>query len=189
MKFDIEGRMRNLRLPDGKTALLYSVYEAVTNGIQAIEERFRNNLDNKQGAISVKIVNTTDKTVESIVVCDNGIGLNQRHLDSFNVCDTTEKADIGGRGVGRLVWLKAFSKVEVQSAYTNDVGVAEGVTFEFCPELADSREGLKKVPEAFPRRRNEKSKLLRSSGPFTARGHESYCRVHAGGRCTVDALP
>ena len=40
MKFDVMGRIGNMRLPDGKTALLYSIYEAVSNAIQAIEERF-----------------------------------------------------------------------------------------------------------------------------------------------------
>ena len=29
MKFDILGRIQNMRLPDGKTAILYSIYEAV----------------------------------------------------------------------------------------------------------------------------------------------------------------
>jgi hypothetical protein len=30
MKFDVVGRINNMRLPDGKTAILYSVYEAVS---------------------------------------------------------------------------------------------------------------------------------------------------------------
>jgi hypothetical protein len=40
MKFDVIGRINNMRLPDGKTAILYSVYEAVSNSIHAINDRF-----------------------------------------------------------------------------------------------------------------------------------------------------
>ena len=41
MKFDVIGRINNMRLPDGKTAILYSVYEAVSNSIHAINDRFK----------------------------------------------------------------------------------------------------------------------------------------------------
>ena len=140
MKFDIEGRIRNMRLPDGKTALLYSIFEAVMNGIQAIEERVKTDSPLK-GAIAIRVTQNADKTIKSIEVRDNGIGLNQRHLDSFNVCDTREKVDIGGRGVGRLVWLKAFDAVRVTSTSQDDA-VVRRVQFDFRPKLDDSRDNL-----------------------------------------------
>ena len=143
MKFDIEGRMKNLRLPDGRTALLYSIFEAVMNGIQAIEERFPGN-SATQGSITID-VEKANKAVLRIFVSDNGIGLNERHFDSFNVCDTMTKADIGGRGVGRLVWLKAFRKVEVESIY-HEGDKAHRLSFTFRPELEDSRADLKLNP-------------------------------------------
>lgn len=141
MKFDIEGRIRNMRLPDGRTALLYSIYEAVMNGVQAIEERFQESTDSATGTIVVNVSKNADKAIEDIVVHDNGIGLNERHLDSFNVCDTMEKADIGGRGVGRLVWLKAFKQIEVRSTYTVAIGM-QSLFFRFQPEQEDSRVDL-----------------------------------------------
>ncbi len=137
MKFDVEGRIRNMRLPDGQTALLYSIFEAVMNGVQAIEERFPADAV-KQGEISVRVTPNADKTVAAIDIEDNGIGLNPRHIESFNVCDTREKAALGGRGVGRLVWMKAFEAVSVDSAYSIGDGAA-GVQFDFRPELDDSR--------------------------------------------------
>lgn len=140
MKFDVEGRIRNMRLPDGKTALLYSIFEAVMNGIQAIEERVKSSPTVK-GAISIRVMQNADKTIKAIEVRDNGIGLNQRHLDSFNVCDTREKVDIGGRGVGRLVWMKAFDAVQVTSA-SGDTASVRRVQFDFRPELDDSRDNL-----------------------------------------------
>ncbi|QXQ06845.1 hypothetical protein KX816_01900 [Sphingosinicellaceae bacterium] len=141
MKFDIEGRIRNMRLPDGRTALLYSIYEAVMNGVQAIEERPAEGSDIAPGAILVNVSKNADKAIEDVVVHDNGIGLNDRHLDSFNVCDTMEKAEIGGRGVGRLVWLKAFKQIDVRSTYKSAVG-SHSVSFRFQPQHEDSRENL-----------------------------------------------
>lgn len=91
MKFDIEGRMRNLRLPDGRTALLYSIFEAVMNGIQAIEERYPGETATK-GRISIEVAKAR-KSINRITITDNGVGLNDRHFESFNVCDTMAKAD------------------------------------------------------------------------------------------------
>ncbi|OUI97842.1 hypothetical protein HK20_08980 [Acetobacter sp. DsW_54] len=144
MKFDIEGRIRNMRLPDGRTALLYAVYEAVMNGIQAIEERLAETSDGPPGAISVKVSKNSDSAIEDVVIHDNGIGLNERHLESFNICDTMEKAQIGGRGVGRLVWLKAFKRIDVRSTYRLD-GCNHSLSFRFRPELDDSREDLTRL--------------------------------------------
>ena len=36
---------------------------------------------------------------------------------SFLESDSTYKAKIGGKGVGRFSWLKAFEEVEIQSVY------------------------------------------------------------------------
>ncbi|NJO35508.1 MAG: hypothetical protein HC869_22940 [Rhodospirillales bacterium] len=143
MKFSIQGRIKNLRLPDGKTALIYSIYEAVTNGVQAIDERFGTD-SAKDGKIAVRVSNKQDKTVDRIVVTDNGVGLTTKHLESFDTCDTLEKFDIGGRGVGRLVWTKAFKRIDVTSTFLRDDGVAERVEFQFKPELDDSRDGLQR---------------------------------------------
>jgi cell division protein ZapA (FtsZ GTPase activity inhibitor) len=66
MKFDVMGRIGNMRLPDGKTALLYSIYEAVSNAIQAIEERFGKAEFAKRGVIKVLIDLHADKTLKLI---------------------------------------------------------------------------------------------------------------------------
>ena len=141
MRFNIKGRMRNMRLPEGRTALLYSIFEAVMNGIQAIEEKFpKTSADD--GRIAIEVVKS-DKAIQRVVIADNGVGLTEQHFESFNECDTMTKVDIGGRGVGRLVWDKAFRKVQVTSIYHED-GKAERVAFHFKPELEDSRADLKR---------------------------------------------
>lgn len=141
MRFNIKGRMRNMRLPEGRTALLYSIFEAVMNGIQAIEEQFPTN-SSEAGRISIDVVKT-DKSIKRVIIADNGVGLNEKHLESFNECDTLTKAEIGGRGVGRLVWHKAFRNVQVSSVY-HEGGKAKPISFNFKPELDDSRADLKR---------------------------------------------
>ena len=55
MKFDVVGRINNMRLPDGKTAILYSVYEAVSNSIHAINDRFTEAKAATMGQVGVDI--------------------------------------------------------------------------------------------------------------------------------------
>jgi len=51
---------------------------------------------------------------------DNGIGFNPDNYHSFTTSDSTKKMDIGGKGVGRFLWLKAFDCAEVDSLYVED---------------------------------------------------------------------
>jgi hypothetical protein len=55
MKFDVIGRINNMRLPDGKTATLYTVYEAVSNSIHAINDRFSEKNAASKGEVHVDI--------------------------------------------------------------------------------------------------------------------------------------
>lgn len=50
-------------------------------------------------------------------VTDNGIGFDEENMASFLELDTDHKAALGGKGIGRLLWLKAFRKVSVQSVF------------------------------------------------------------------------
>ncbi|MBJ6987085.1 ATP-binding protein [Devosia sp. MC521] len=141
MKLNFEGRLSNMRLPDGATALVYSVFEGVMNGIQAIEERFTVHEAANKGKILVEI-HKENKRLSAIKIGDNGIGLSDAHLEAFNECDTRSKAAIGGRGVGRLVWHKAFDRVAVQSTTDSLLGSLK-VSFDFRPEMEESRSDLK----------------------------------------------
>ncbi|MDE1192403.1 MAG: hypothetical protein PW786_09725 [Arachidicoccus sp.] len=62
---------------------------------------------------------------------DNGIGLDNDNIKAFSEFDTDRKASIGGKGVGRLVSLKAFEKLDVKSYYKNDKGQLNLRTFEY----------------------------------------------------------
>jgi hypothetical protein len=133
MKFDILGRLRNMDLPDGKTAVLYSVYEAVSNSVHAINDRFGEDKAAANGKIGVDIELATDGEVESISVTDNGIGFTEDNIDSFETSDSRYKYQRGGKGVGRFVWIKTFKKIAIDSRYLED-GDLKRVSFRFVPE-------------------------------------------------------
>ena len=54
-----------------------------------------------------------------------------------------KKVKFGGKGVGRLLWLKVAEKVEVSSKYVSDVGVAS-IKFDF---VADPDEPISNLVE------------------------------------------
>ncbi|MBJ7578044.1 hypothetical protein JHC09_09115 [Devosia sp. MC532] len=137
MKFDVLGRINNMRLPDGKTAVLYSVYEAVSNSIHAINDRFTEELAAELGTVSVNIDVDDEGDVKSITVRDNGVGFNAENLDSFETSDSRFKYARGGKGVGRFIWIKLFEVINVDSVFEFD-GTKKKVSFRFDPEHSES---------------------------------------------------
>ncbi len=125
VKASLRGRLRNTSLP--KTRALLPLFEAVVNAIQAVDVAHP-----ESARIEVRIVRDQqaalkfdDKPatpadagdISGFVIVDNGEGFHDRNMDSFNTLDTEYKSAQGCRGVGRLLWLKAFAKVEVRSRY------------------------------------------------------------------------
>lgn len=53
---------------------------------------------------------------------DNGVGLNDKNWDAFTTTDTDNKIQIGGKGVGRLMWLDCFETISVSSTYADEDG-------------------------------------------------------------------
>lgn len=143
MKFDIVGRIQNMRLPDGKTAVLYSVYEAVSNSIHAISDRFGEDLAAKNGRVDVDITLAEDGDIDSISITDNGIGFTPENIQSFETSDSRFKYQRGGKGVGRFIWIKMFETIKVDSIYESGRS-AQRVRFLFVPEHQNSIQRLKK---------------------------------------------
>lgn len=50
-------------------------------------------------------------------ITDNGIGFTEPNMNSFLTLDSQYKARRGGRGVGRLLWLKAFARARIRSVF------------------------------------------------------------------------
>lgn len=68
--------------------------------------------------------------ISSFEIIDNGVGFNEENLNSFMESDSTYKAAIGGKGVGRFSWLIAFEKADIESIYLDqDSYVKENLSF------------------------------------------------------------
>lgn len=118
---DIVGRIRNFNLPS--TDSLIPLYEAISNSIQAIEEN-----KNINGKINIT-VNRYEQTgikmedyknygeIDSFIIEDNGVGLDENNFNSFMQSDSTYKYEKGGKGIGRFTWLKAFEYVDIESCF------------------------------------------------------------------------
>lgn len=128
LQTNLKGRLRNTSLP--KSHGLLPVFEAIVNSIHSIEEK--GNLET--GKIILEINRSSQSTldieegVEAITgftIIDNGCGFNDTNLNSFQTLDSDHKIDKGCRGVGRLMWLKAFDNIEVESYFQHE----DGLTF------------------------------------------------------------
>ncbi len=138
----LAGRVRNTNLP--KSHSLLPLLEAVVNGLQAIDARFGD--ETGQGSLRVTIERSGQeefdfepvgpgraalKPITGFVIEDNGVGFTPDNMDSFETLDSDYKANLGCRGVGRLLWLKAFDKVSVGSAYSAEGGQLRTRQFRF----------------------------------------------------------
>lgn len=131
---NIKGKVRNFSLPKDKP--LIPLYEAIVNSINAIDEK-RMDESNYDGIIKIEVLrektlfsDDDENTISGFKIIDNGIGFTDNNMNSFMEADSDYKFKIGGKGVGRFSWLKAFSSVEVKSTYMEN-GLFKTRSFEF----------------------------------------------------------
>jgi len=133
---NLKGRLRNTSLP--KNHGLMPVFEAVVNSIHSIEEK--GNLG-KGGEITLQINRLEQESLDfdkgispSIIgftITDNGCGFDNENFISFETLDSDHKIEKGCRGVGRLLWLKAFDSVDISSIFSNDNNIHKHRKFSF----------------------------------------------------------
>ena len=113
------GRLAKIKVP--KSRPLLPIFECILNSIDSIEKFGIGD------TVKIKVIRdkqeqplVDDKAVNEIIgfeITDNGVGLNDLNFRSFCELDTTFKKDVGGKGIGRLTWLKTFNHVEIDSIY------------------------------------------------------------------------
>ncbi len=137
MKINFPNYIENMKLPTTKA--LYPLFEAISNSIDAIEER-----KIKDGGIIITLERLPQGLLDekneeyrellpinSIFVEDNGVGFNEANFAAFSELNTVWKKTKGGKGIGRVVWLKVFDHAEIQSVYTNGGKRNESRQFKF----------------------------------------------------------
>lgn len=120
----LAGRLRNITGGRPRHWLM-AVAEAIQNALDAIEQSGR------RGKTEVVITRapllvTDDSAVAPIIdvsVRDTGVGFNAPNFESFCTPDSLHKQNKGGKGLGRLVCLQTFERVEGRSCYQNGSGV------------------------------------------------------------------
>ena len=125
---NLKNRVNKLHLSKNKPLL--PLFEIISNSIHAIQDKvLQNHIHNFKGRIEVSIIRNGDTDtlkslddidnypINSFIVTDNGIGFDLENMKAFAEFDTERKAKIGGKGIGRLVCLKAFQKLIVHSVY------------------------------------------------------------------------
>lgn len=140
---NIANKVRNTRLP--RTKPLLPLFELISNSIHSIEDAEKKNIIKKnEGVIIIDCIrNGSQKTLEklvdidmypinSFIVTDNGIGLDEENLKAFIEADTDHKIEIGGKGVGRFVCLKAFKELNIKSSYIEN-NETKSIQFDFKP--------------------------------------------------------
>jgi hypothetical protein len=134
MQIDLIGRVRNTKL--GARYGLLPMFEAVVNSIHSIQDAKRADgeitlvIKRIPGLFGPEASGNVLADIQDFRIIDNGIGFDRSNYESFETMDSRLKAARGGKGVGRLLWLKAFEYVEVDSVY-QEAGAWRRRHFEF----------------------------------------------------------
>lgn len=113
-------------MPLSYSKALLPVFEAVVNSIHSLEDT---NIQNgridvflKRGNLQTGLFgkDSNISLIEGFKIIDNGTGFDDKNFLAFQTSDTTYKASKGSKGIGRFLWLKAFSNVKIDSTYQQD---------------------------------------------------------------------
>lgn len=136
MQIDIAGKVREKKIANNN--VLLPLYEAVVNSIHAIEDG-----KVEKGIIEIELIrlNQEEFAYENLQklppiidfhIKDNGIGFDEKNFESFNFAHSSYKMDRGGKGIGRITWLRAFDKAIIESQF-KEGGLYKKRTFTFEP--------------------------------------------------------
>lgn len=149
MRTTVKGTLRNEPKPPSN---LHPIFEAISNGIHAIEDKGLNFLEDyvevtciyeETNNQALEVIGDKAPTlVKSIKIYDTGIGFDNKNYNSFQELNSLHKYSRGGRGKGRFSWLKIFEYASINSTYKEADGFFER-SFEFST-LHDP-EGIGKI--------------------------------------------
>ena len=135
MNVDVLGRLSNIHLPQTKGMM--AIFEGVINYVHTTRSsgspsEIKIIIQREDGVPTLDSDGRYNAPVKNVIIQDNGEGFTSDNYASFTTSDTMQKRDCGGKGIGRFLWLKAFTKVHVDSTYLED-GKYRRRVFDFLP--------------------------------------------------------
>ena len=106
------------------TTVFTPIVETVVNAIEAIEQGGQ-----AVGLVQLRVRRSSQQDIDTedegsrildVLTIDNGIGFNQANRKSFDTLYSDQKIERGGKGFGRLICLRYFDGVHVDSFFIAD---------------------------------------------------------------------
>mgnify|MGYP000123069036 CR=1 FL=1 len=123
LRANLVKRIDRLPKPTSVAAAMQPLFEAISNAIHSVQNKFGESVTT-EGRVFVTVNTNRKKEGVWATVEDNGLGLDNRNWDAFTTTDTDNKLGIGGKGVGRLLWLDCFQSIEVKTVFQEEEGLA-----------------------------------------------------------------
>ncbi|UWR91072.1 ATP-binding protein [Phaeobacter inhibens] len=138
-------RIQRLPKPHNVAGAMTPLFEAVSNAIHSTQAKFGKEVS-RQGKVEVVVSTNRKKDDVWATVEDNGLGLDEANWEAFTTTDTDNKIAIGGKGVGRLMWLDCFKDIQVTSVFSDHHSRLYKRSFSFCLTLEEQIQGLQVSP-------------------------------------------
>jgi hypothetical protein len=168
---DIIGRVERMPLRPSSDNALMPLFEAVHNALHAVDDRFKEQAG-QEGRIDVTVhredFSVEESPVTGFTIEDNGIGLDDENYRSFLRPDSRHKVKRGGKGIGRLGWLKVFSIIEVDTTYQGEQALQHR-SFNFRLTEEDQVHDCEQLRETCPKTTGTRVSLQDYKGSFINR--------------------
>ncbi|MDP6804177.1 MAG: ATP-binding protein [Rhodospirillales bacterium] len=128
-------RIERLPKPTNVASAMQPLFEAISNAIHSTQAKYGETVAH-DGRVVATVFTDRKKENVSATVEDNGVGLDQTNWDAFTTTDTDNKIRMGGKGVGRLLWLDCFKEISINSVFQGEVGLKRR-SFRFMLTLED----------------------------------------------------
>jgi hypothetical protein len=122
-------RIDRLPKPTSVAAAMQPLFEAISNSIHSVQAKFGDDVQ-AEGRVIVTVNTNRKKEGVWATVEDNGVGLDETNWEAFTTTDTDNKITIGGKGVGRLLWLDCFDRIQISTVFAG-TGTLMRRKFEF----------------------------------------------------------
>ncbi|MGY3360538.1 hypothetical protein ACVWZK_007201 [Bradyrhizobium sp. GM0.4] len=126
------------------TGFSYQCWEAISNAMHGVEERFGED-GRTNGTVDIHFHDWNNPSKFKVSVSDNGAGLNDENYRSFKTPFTGHKLRLKGRGFGRFIAFKVFA---CQSAFKFDPAYCR--ISKCYPDGTDARSTDRPRQVAFP---------------------------------------